>query len=59
MYGTGPGDPQDARSMQPNNSGGHQMGGKSCDFLMSCDHHCIINPSSPPPPPPPSPLIKL
>lgn len=48
MYGTGPGDPQDARSMPPSNTTGHQMGGKSCDLLMSCDHHCIIIPSPTP-----------
>lgn len=47
MYGSGPGDPQDARSMPPNNSAGHQMGGKSCDLLMSCDHRYIIIPPQP------------
>ncbi|XP_043275325.1 nuclear receptor coactivator 2-like isoform X9 [Venturia canescens] len=29
MYGTGPGDPQDARSMPPSNTTGHQMGGNT------------------------------
>lgn len=33
------GEAQDARSLPPSNPVNHQMGGKSCDLLMSCDHH--------------------
>lgn len=32
------GEAQDARSLPPSNPVNHQMGGKSYDHLMSCDH---------------------
>lgn len=48
LYSSGPGDTQDARSLPPGNPVNHQLGGKSCDHLMSCDHHFVI--ITPPPP---------
>lgn len=36
LYSSG-GEAQDARSLPSGNPVNHQMGGKSCDFLMSCD----------------------
>lgn len=36
LYSSG-GEAQDARSLPPGNPVNHQMGGKSCDFLMSYD----------------------
>lgn len=42
MYQSGPGDAQDCRPPPPSNPASHQMGGKSYDLFMSCDHHCAI-----------------
>lgn len=42
LYSSGPGDTQDARPLPPGNPVNHQLGGKSCDHLMSCDHHFVI-----------------
>lgn len=39
VYSSGAEDP---RSMSSSNPVNHQMGGKSCDPLMSCDNHLII-----------------
>lgn len=36
VYSSGP---EDNRSLPSSNPASHQMGGKSCDQLMSCDHH--------------------
>lgn len=36
------GEAQDARSLPPGNPVNHQIGGKSCDFIMSCD---VVPPS--------------
>ena len=57
LYSSGPGDTQDARPLPPGNPVNHQLGGKSCDHLMSCDHHFVIITPSPsvyatPPQPP-------
>lgn len=42
LYSSGPGDTQDARPLPPGNPVNHQLGGKSYDHLMSCDHHFVI-----------------
>ena len=47
LYSSGPGDTQDARPLPPGNPVNHQLGGKSYDHLMSCDHHFVI--ITPPP----------
>jgi hypothetical protein len=42
LYQSGPGDMQDVRPPSSSNSASHQIGGKSYDLLMSCDHHSAI-----------------
>lgn len=42
LYQSGPGDTQDIRPPSSSNPASHQIGGKSCDLFMSCDHHCAI-----------------
>lgn len=42
LYQSGPGDAQDIRPPPSSNPASHQIGGKSCDLFMSCDHHCAI-----------------
>ena len=42
LYQSGPGDAQDIRPPPSSNPASHQIGGKSCDLLMSCDHHCAF-----------------
>lgn len=46
LYQSGPGDAQDIRPPPSSNPASHQMGGKSCDLFMSCDHHCAPSSSS-------------
>lgn len=42
LYPSGPGDAQDIRPPPSSNPASHQMGGKSCDLFMSCDHHYVM-----------------
>lgn len=42
LYPSG-GEAQDARSLPPGNPVNHQMGGKSYDFLMSCDNSLSLS----------------
>lgn len=43
LYPSGPGEAQDIRPSS--NPASHQIGGKSCDLFMSCDHHYAISSS--------------